>query len=90
MKNSNELLDWFATRISGGTDYMIAKTTGISKQAISNIRSGRSELSESNMLLLLAVGEHPEPLKTLAKIKACISEKQGDDKMAKIWNDSAA
>lgn len=90
MTNSNELLDWFSTRISGGSDYMIAKTTGISKQTISKIRNSERELSDNNMMLLLVVGNHPEPVKTLMKLKACIAEKQGDDKMAKIWSECVA
>lgn len=90
MTNSIELLDWFSTRISGGTDYMIAKTTGITKQTISKVRTGKNELSDNNMMLLLVVGNHPEPVKTLMKLKACIAEKQGNDKMAKIWGEYVA
>lgn len=90
MRTSIDLLDWFQTRISGGSDYMVHKVTGISKTTISTIRNGKGEFSDNNILLMLVVGEHPEPLKTLAKIVAYKAEKQGDDKMAKIWNDSAA
>ena len=88
--NSIELLDWFRSTADVDSDYMVWKLTGIAKQTLSYIRTGEREFSEHISLQLLLVGEHPEPLKTLALIEAGKAEKKGKPEIAKLWRKSAA
>lgn len=90
ISNSLELLDWFKSTADIDSDYMVSKLTGISKQTLSSIRTGDREFSEHFSLQLLLVGEHPEPLKTLALIEAGKAEKKGKPEIAKLWRKSAA
>jgi|TARA_B100001063_G_scaffold48759_1_gene42670 hypothetical protein len=90
ISNSIELLDWFKTAAAVESDYMVYKLTGISKQKLSHVRSGGREFSEHVALKLLLVGEHPEPLKTLAFIESRKAELRGDKDLAELWKKSAA
>lgn len=88
--NSIELLDWFKTSIDVDSDYMVAKLTGLSTQNVSSVRTGKSEFSELTALKLLLVGEHPDPLETMAVLQAYKAERRGDEEAAKIWRKSVA
>ncbi|WP_249314052.1 hypothetical protein [Pseudoalteromonas sp. S2755] len=88
--NSLELLDWFKTVIDVESDYMVHKLTGLRTQTLSAVRTGKREFSELNALKLLLVGDHPEPLETVAVIEAHKAKLRGDEEAAKLWEDSVA
>ncbi|MCP4060347.1 MAG: hypothetical protein GY738_24255 [Pseudoalteromonas sp.] len=88
--NSLELLEWFKSTAAIDSDYMISKLTGISKQAISNVRTGEREFADYTALKLLLIAEHPEPLKTMALLESFKAERKGDEESAKMWRTSAA
>ncbi|ASD67044.1 hypothetical protein [Pseudoalteromonas piscicida] len=88
--NSIELLDWFKTAIDVDSDYMAAKLLCITTQNVSSVRTGKSEFSELTCLKILLVGDHPEPLETMAIIQAHKAESRGDEEAAKIWRKSVA
>ena len=88
--NSIELLDWFKSAIDVESDYMVAKLTGLTTQSVSAVRNGKNEFSELTALKLLLVGEHPEPLETMAVLQAYKAESRGDEEAAKIWRKSVA
>jgi len=87
---SLELLDWFKSTADIESDYMVSKLTGISKQAVSGVRTGNAEFSDNTALKLLLVAEHEEPLKTMALLEAYKAERKGNDEQAKMWRKSVA
>jgi len=87
---SLELLEWFKSTADIDSDYMVSKLTGISKQVISSVRTGEREFADYTALKLLLVGEHPEPLKTMALLESYKAERKGDQASAKMWRTSAA
>ena len=87
---SIELLDWFRSGADIDADYMVSKLTGISKQAISNVRTGERDFADYTALKLLLVGEHPEPLQAMALLEASKAEKAGNEERAKLWRKSVA
>ncbi|MAD77132.1 MAG: hypothetical protein CML20_20505 [Rheinheimera sp.] len=87
---SLELLDWFKTVADIESDYMVSKLTGISKQVISIVRNGKGEFKDFTALKLLLVGEHPEPLETMALLEAYKAERKGNEEDAKLWRKSVA
>ncbi len=90
IRTSLELLEWFKTVADIESDYMVSKLTGISKQVISNVRNEKGEFQNLTALKLLLVGEHPEPLETMALLEAFKAERKGNDDAAKIWRKSVA
>lgn len=88
--NSIELLDWFKTSASIESDYMVSKLTGISKQAVSNVRTGKGEFKDYTSLKLLLIAEHPKPLETMALLEGFKAESKGDSELAGIWRKSVA
>lgn len=90
ISSSLELLDWFKTVAELDSDYMVYKITGISKQAISIVRNGKGEFKDLTALKLLLVGEHPEPLETMALLEAYKAERKGNNEDAEIWRKSVA
>lgn len=88
--NSIELLDWFKTTAGIDSDYMVSKLTGISKQAVSTVRTGKGEFKDHTSLKLLLVAEHPNPLETMALLEAFKAESKGDEELAGIWRKSVA
>jgi|TARA_Y100000782_G_scaffold49352_1_gene55149 hypothetical protein len=88
--NSIELLDWFKSVADIDSDYMVSKLTGISKQHISAVRTEKRCFSDHTALKLLLVGEHPEPLETMAILEAYKAEKAGEEERAKLWRKCVA
>jgi hypothetical protein len=87
---SIELLDWFKSVADIDSDYMVSKLTGISKQHISAVRNEKKDFSDHTALKLLLVGEHPQPLETMAILEAFKAEKAGEEERAKLWRKSVA
>jgi hypothetical protein len=87
---SINVLDWFRDTVGIESDYKLGQLTGIASSHLSDIRAGRKELSDTNTLMLLMIGECKEPLKILAVVEANKAEKRGNDKRAKIWRDAVA
>ncbi|WP_462172005.1 hypothetical protein [Pseudoalteromonas xiamenensis] len=88
--NSIELLDWFKSAIDVESDYMVGKLTGIGSNTLSHVRTGKREFSELNALKLLLVGEHPNPLETVAILEEHKARLRGDDEAADLWKKSVA
>tara|TARA_R110001606_G_scaffold253423_2_gene401160 strand:- start:6655 stop:6933 length:279 start_codon:yes stop_codon:yes gene_type:complete len=87
---SLELLDWFKSTADIDSDYMVSKLTGISKQAISNVRTGEREFADYTALKLLLIAEHDKPLETMALLEAYKAERKGNEEQAKMWRKSVA
>lgn len=88
--NSLELLEWFKSTADIDSDYMVSKLTGISKQAVSNVRTGKSEFKDYTSLKLLLIAGHPNPLETMALLEGFKAESKGDSELAEIWRKSVA
>ncbi|MEZ7278665.1 hypothetical protein [Pseudoalteromonas sp. 68 DY56-GL68] len=90
IRTSLELLDWFKSVADVDSDYMVSKLTGIPKQTLSTVRTKNAEFSDLTALKLLLVGEHPEPLETMALLEAYKAERKGNEADAEIWRKSVA
>ena len=88
--NSLELLEWFKNTADIDSDYMVSKLTGISKQAVSNVRTGKGEFKDYTSLKLLLIADHPKPLETMALLETYKAEFKGDNDLAEIWRKSVA
>ncbi|KPM82661.1 hypothetical protein AOG27_15245 [Pseudoalteromonas lipolytica] len=88
--SSLELLDWFKSVADIDSDYMVSKLTGIPKQTLSTVRTKNAEFSDLTALKLLLVGEHPQPLETMALLEAYKAERKGNESDAEIWRKSVA
>jgi len=71
------------------TDYGVAKKLGITPQAISSYRKGRTtRISDENAVKLCAmIGKDPAPI--LALLAAERAERSRKYELARIWRDSA-
>ena len=59
-------------------------------KSISLKANEKKDFSDHTALKLLLVGEHPEPLETMAILEAFKAEKAGEEERAKLWRKSVA
>lgn len=81
MEGTREFLDALSRRWGGATDYAIAKRLGVSKQSISNYRSGIRCISDE-LAIRIAAELELDPAYVLACVNA---ERQPEPAVSRVW-----